>query len=231
MASNEEERLKSLELEVEDVCRARQAVERLSGSKLREEIEAYVADAKDTQSICKVGVHAGTTLLKSYGESFWQRCYVEIYPRGDCGENDGDTRKHRFQGREYSGHLFELFDKPWFREHKELNASFYKFFVRRDQMDAVNIELRTNQKLKNDAATIRHLHSTDLKALAATASDNAMLKSILCDESVIASVRTSLYHVQRIMSKVIGTDSERDPFRKSSKVYVSSMVMLLCFGP
>ena len=50
-ASNEEERQKSLELQVEDICRARQAVERLSGSKLREEIEAYMADAKDTQSI------------------------------------------------------------------------------------------------------------------------------------------------------------------------------------
>ena len=175
MASNEEERQKSLELQVEDICRARQALERLSGPKLREELEARMADAKDTQSICKVGITAGETLLKSHADSFWQRCYVEIYPRGDCGENDRDTRKHRFQGREYSGHLFELFDKPWFREHKELNASFYKFFVRRDQMNAVGIEIKTNQKFKNDAETIHHLHSTDLKALAAKASDSAML--------------------------------------------------------
>ena len=81
-------------------------------------------------------------------------------------------------------------------------------------MKAVCIELKTNKKLHSDAATIHHLCSKDLAALAATASDSAMLKSVLYDNSVMASVRTSLYHVQRIMSKVLGTDSERASFQK-----------------
>ena len=82
-------------------------------------------------------------------------------------------------------------------------------------MKAVGIELKTNKKLHSDAATIHHLHSTDLASLAAKASDSTMLKSILHDDSVVASVRTSLYHVQRIMSKVVGTDSERASFQKN----------------
>ena len=40
------------------------------------------------------------------------------------------------------------------------------------------------------------------------------VNSILHDDSVIASVRTSLYHVNRIMKKVLGTDSERASFQK-----------------
>ena len=43
-------------------------------------------------------------------------------------------------------------------------------------------------------------------ALAVKASDSAMLSSILHDDSVTASVRSSLYHV-------IGTDSERAFFQ------------------
>ena len=98
-ASNDSERRTCLQLQLDDICRARRALEQLSGSKVREELEAYLADAADTQSICRVSVTAGQTLLKSNADSSWQRCYVEIYPRGDCGENDRGTRKHRFEGR------------------------------------------------------------------------------------------------------------------------------------
>ena len=156
---------------------------------------------------------------------------MEVFPRGDCGENDRNTCVHRFEGREFSGHPQEMFDEPWFREHKDLNASLFKFLVRRDQMKAVCIELKTNKKLHSDAATIHHLCSKDLAALAATASDSAMLKSVLYDNSVMASVRTSLYHVQRIMSKVMGADSERASFQKKSRAFVSTMAMPLFFGP
>ena len=90
----------------------------------------------------------------------------------------------------------------------------YYFLVRRDQMSKVGLRIRSNKKLFGDAATIQYLNSTDLASLAATASDSAMLKSILQDESVVASVRTSLYHVQTIMSSVTGTDSERGSFQK-----------------
>ena len=191
-ATDESERMNCLQLQLDDIANARRALEKLSGSKVREELEAYLADAADTQSICRVSVATGEVLLKSNAECFWQRCYVEVFPRGDCGENDRDARVHRFQGRQFSGHLLEMVDKPWFGEHQELNASLFKFLVRRDQMKPVGIEPKTNKKLHSDAATIHHLHSTDLAALAAKASDSAMLKSILHDDSVIASVRTSL---------------------------------------
>ena len=208
-----------LQLQLDDIGHARRALEKLSGSKVWEESQAFLQDAEDTQSICRVSLTAGETLLKSTADCFWQRCFVEVFPRGDCGENDRRTRVHPFRGREYSGHLVEMFDKPWFREHKELTASFFKFFVRRDQMNAVGIELKNNKKLHSDAATIHHLHSTDLASLAAKASDSAMLKSILHDDSVIASVRTSLYHVNRIMTKCLGTDSERASLSSKACVF------------
>ena len=128
-ASNESERMTCLQLQLDDICKARLAMEKLSGSKVREELEAYLAAAEDTKCICRVSLASGETLLTSNADSFWQRCYVEVYPRGDCGENDKDTRVHRFQGRQYSKNLLEIVDKPWFREHKELTASMFKFFV------------------------------------------------------------------------------------------------------
>jgi len=148
-------------------------------------------------------------MLRASGNDAMSKLFLAV-----IGENDKDTRVHRFEGRQFSEHLLEMLDKPWFRHHKELTASLFKFLVRRDQMRGVGIEVKTNKKLHSDAATIHHLHSTDLASLAAKASDSAMLKSILHDTTVAASVRTSLYHVQRIMSKVMGTDSERASFQK-----------------
>ena len=58
------------------------------------------------------------------------------------------------------------------------------------------------------------MHSHDLSAPVAKASDSAMLRSILHDNTVIASVRASLYHVQQVMKSVMGTDSERAAFQK-----------------
>ena len=69
-----------------------------------------MADAEDTQPICRVSIASGQTLLKSNAESLWQRFYVEVFPRGDCGENDSNARVHRFEGREFSGHLQEMLD-------------------------------------------------------------------------------------------------------------------------
>ena len=94
-----------LQLQLEGISKARLALEKLSGSKVRQELEAYLADDGDTQPTCRVSIESGQTLLKSNAESFWQRCYVEVFPRGDCGENDKNTRVHRFEERKFSGHL------------------------------------------------------------------------------------------------------------------------------
>ena len=110
-AADESERMTCLQLQLDDIGKARRALEKLSGSKVRQELEAYLADAEDTQPICRVSIASGQTLLKSNAESFWQRCYVDVFPRGDCGENDKNTRVHRFEGREFSGHLQEMFDE------------------------------------------------------------------------------------------------------------------------
>ena len=147
-ASNESERLTCLQLQLDDIGNARRALAKLSGSKIEDELKAYMAHAADTQNICRVSIASGQTLLKSNAESFWQRCYVEIFPRGDCGENDRNTRAHRLSDRQYSGHMLEMMDKPWFREHKEFTASFYYFLVRRDQMSKVGLRIRSNEAFR-----------------------------------------------------------------------------------
>ena len=147
-ASNESERMTCLQLQLDDIGNARRALAKLSGSKIEDELKAYLAHAEDTQSICRVSIASGQTLLKSNAESFWQRCYVEIFPRGDCGENDRNTRAHRLSDRQYSGHMLEMMDKPWFREHKEFTASFYYFLVRRDQMSKVGLRIRSNEAFR-----------------------------------------------------------------------------------
>ena len=119
-ASNESERMTCLQLQIDDIGNARKALEKLSGSKVHEELTAFLTAKEDSQNICRVTLESGKSLLKSNADSFWQRCYVEVFPRGDCGENDGNTRVHRFQGRQFSGHVLEMFDKPFFVNTKSL---------------------------------------------------------------------------------------------------------------
>jgi len=76
-AADESERMTCLQLQLDDIGKARLALEKLTGSKIRQELEAYMAASKDTQPICRVSIASGQTLLKSTAESFWQRCYIQ----------------------------------------------------------------------------------------------------------------------------------------------------------
>ena len=144
------------------------------------------------------------------------------------------TRRHHCVGVNWSDLLLHQMDKPWFRQHKEWQASAYKYILRREQIRAVETLVHTDQTWKDEASEVQRLSSEDVLQLAHNTSDSASLRKVLFDSEVLPHVRKSLKHVVKVMSKVSGTDSERHKFHawfESLRVYHGTGVLFWTLNP
>ena len=200
-----------LRLELVRLEKVRRAVEHLASSELRSQLLAFREEASGPLRVCAT-VSLGQKPVSSWSPNFWGRCFVEAFPRGDCQENVGRTRKGSVTGVAWSDLLLNQVDKPWFRGHKEWQAASYKCFVRRDQIRAVQLIVETDEAFGRDMTALLKLQSRDLMDLAIKTPGAAALQKLVYDGAVPAHVRQCMYHVVRVTRSVQGTDSERQKF-------------------
>ena len=157
----------ALELDLLTVQEARKAISKLTSEELRRDVTQAVAgyDDKD-DAVVKVTLRVGGELLKSWSPDFWSKSFVDLFVRGDCRENDGNTRVHRTVGTHWTSPLMSQVDKARYRLHKEWKATCYKTFLRRDQINAVQILIKTDSKFRNEAHSLASLPTKDFLSLA-----------------------------------------------------------------
>ena len=210
---NEETKLQCVQLELISLSNVRKALEKLTSKSLRDELARHAKDCAEDKLVAQATVHCGTTFLKSYAPEFWAKVFLEAFVRGDCVEKAGRDRIHPMFGVQWSDHLLNQVDKPWFRTHKEWQAATFKYFQRRNQIRECEAMITHNAKFAADAELMHRLHADDILSLAHQASDSATLRTLISNSDTAAHIRTSMYHVHTVMKKVMGTDSERATFQ------------------
>ena len=144
------------------------------------------------------------------------------------------TRRHYCVGVAWTNLLLHQMDKPWFRQHKEWQASAYKYILRREQIRAVETLVHTDQTWMHEASALQRLSSEDLLQLASTTSDSVSLRRVLHKSQIVPHVRNALKHVVKVMGKVSGSDSERHKFHawfESLRVYHGTGVLFWTLNP
>jgi hypothetical protein len=200
-------------LELISLSNVRKALEKLTTKALRDELAQHAKDCAEDKPVAQATVRCGTTFLKSYAPDFWGKVFLEAFARGDCVEKAGRDLIHPLIGVNWSDHLLNQVDKPWFRAHKEWQAAAFKYFQRRNQIRECEAMISHNKKFAADAELMHRLHANDILALAHEASDSATLRTLIANSETAAHIRTCMYHVHTVMKKVMGTDSERATFQ------------------
>jgi hypothetical protein len=116
------EAIATLELELNSLQKARAAIHSLTSAKLKQDLLTSLGATSQSDPILKTTVGCGEEFLKSYSSDFWSKCFLEAFPRGDCRERDGGTRRHSKMKMDWTHHLFQQVDKSWFRQHKEVSC-------------------------------------------------------------------------------------------------------------
>ena len=222
-----------LQLELNELGQARKAIHRLTSSKLREELFSFREQAAGDVAL-RAKVTCGPDFMSSWSVDFWRKTFVEAFPRGDCAENDGNVREGRVVGIDWSDLLLNQVDKPWFRNHKEWQATAYKYFFRRAQIRQVQLLVKTNQVFKDEVESLLRLRSSDFLDLALKSTDSDTLRKLMRDSTVVQHVRRAMYQVVKVMRSVPGSDSERHKFQswfEALRIYAGCGVVFWTLNP
>ena len=82
-ASNDEGKLKLVELELQCLERARKALERITCDTLRQELSRDVKNRSERAAVVKTVIRCGSEYLKSYAQDFWSKAFVEACDTGE----------------------------------------------------------------------------------------------------------------------------------------------------
>ena len=212
-AATKEEVVEALQLELLSWQQIHKAITEVTNQKLQKELTRTMQELRDESLGLQLTVPTSSSFMKSTSIEFWANSFVDLFPRGDCRENDGKTRVHKMWGTAWSELLMNQADKPWFRLHTEWMATTYKVFLRRDQIRAAELVIHTNQQFKDDASEIASVRPEGLFQLAEECTDAEQLKHALHHSKALPNVKRAVHHVVKAMS-VQGTDSERQKFLK-----------------
>ncbi len=110
--SNNDAKLTLVKLELESLENVRKALEELTTKKLRQELFDDVKNHSNESPVVRTVVRCGSEYLKSYSPDFWPKTFVEAFPRGDCLEKAGESRKNATFGVDWTCLLLNQMDKP-----------------------------------------------------------------------------------------------------------------------
>ena len=136
-ASDDQTQLAELQLELFTVREAKAALHRLSSRKIREElISFHEHEQVDPVLLLKIPCDTNRP-LSGYSPDFWEKCFVDVFCRGDCKEMAGSSRVGRLTDTEWTELLLNRVDLYDLRMHREWQATAYKTFLRRSQIKNV----------------------------------------------------------------------------------------------
>ena len=131
----DEERLKGQQALAEAI----QELTKLQHRTARNELEEFQNREKETQ--ITITVQHSDTFLNSRDHLYWYKCFVRLFPRGDCAERCVERPNHLPSWR-WCKTLLTRADSCLWRQDVEFIASLYNIQLRRAQVNAVEMFCR-----------------------------------------------------------------------------------------
>lgn len=101
----------------------------------------------------------------SWSPLFWHRCFVRLFPRGDCMERCPE-RCARVPARLWAKCLLKRADFQLWSSDVEFVVTLCKVFLRWDQINAVEAEMRSQYMRSGEVEALAELTAVDLMSVA-----------------------------------------------------------------
>ncbi len=188
------------------VAEAVDALAKLHAKEVREKLKAF--SNQDRGGDRSVTIRYSDEFLRSNDPSFWFRCFVRLFPRGDCMERSVERPTHVPMQRWVKCLLKRVDFRLWARD-VEFVAALYNVMLRRDQMSAVEAGLKEKPLTVSDARAISELTAADLMS-AALASGDVNVKQVLRKQGLDVKLRRAFERLQVFQRRVRGSEAARD---------------------
>ena len=154
------------------------------------------------------------TFLNNSDPLYWCKCFMRLFPRGDCQERclDSEGNQKRLTplpSWRWAKCLLTRADFALWRLDVEFVASLYNVFLRRDQIWAVEASMKGTLSHAN-VAEIQKVTASGLVAHALSSGDVNSVRSLLKQKNLHGPLKQTFQRMQIIQRSVRGSEAEKD---------------------
>ena len=123
-------------------------------------------------------LHQGSEFLPTHDPRFWFSCFVRLFPRGDCAEKCFGRQAHLVPAR-WAKCLLTRHDCALWRQDVAFVAALYNVFLRRNQINAVEMFFRSRVFDAGELEALQGLSAAGLVANAIASGDVGSVRAVL----------------------------------------------------
>ena len=186
------------------------AVDELSKLRHKETMDKLKEFVHREQNIDgKVPISLSDHLLSSRNPAFWCHCFMRLFPRGDCAERN-PARTTSLPSWRWAKTLLTRSDSSSWRQDVEFIASVYNVFLRRDQINAVEMAVRSVAFTPAVAEDIQQITATGIISRALHTGEVNSVREILKQKNLDQPLQTAFRQLQIVQQQVRGSEAEKD---------------------
>jgi hypothetical protein len=199
------------------VATAVEALSKLHNEAIHKKLDELAATEK-AQSKIEVCLK-DKIFLNNHNPLFWYSCFVRLFPRGDCAERCSERPTH-LPSWKWAKCLLTRADTDHWRTDVEFIASLFNIFLRRDQVNAVEIYYKRQQHAEIDTGNstlskgkleaMSKLTADGLVAHALSSGEVNSVKEVLREKNLDKAIETTFRQMQLIQRNVRGSEAEKD---------------------
>ena len=148
-----------------------------------------------------------TEFLNNNDPLFWYSCFVRLFPRGDCRERG--QRSSTLPSGRWAKCLLTRADFPLWRLDVEFVASLYNIFLRRAQVGAVEMSIRSSRLTASNLEDIQQI-TAGLLARRENSGGVNSFRDLLRKKKLEIPIHRAFMQMDLIQRDVWGSDSEKD---------------------
>ena len=191
------------------VAEAVEALGKLHHKETLAKLKQFVAQNRSVDTASLVISHS-TELLRSNDPLFWFSCFVRLFPRGDSAQKCLERSGPHLPAWRWAKCLLTRADFPLWRQDVEFVASLYNFFLRRDQIGAVEVYAASAPFKEGEADDLQQVTATGLVAQAMSSGDVNCIRDVLRKKNLEKPVERALRKLLIVQRSVRGSEAERD---------------------
>ena len=188
------------------VAAAVEALSKLHSKEIRANLERFVRLTSDDDRFV---IPHSADILNNRDPLFWYCGFVRLFPRGDCVEKC-TQRPTRLASWRWAKTLLSRADFPLWRQDVEFVASVYNVQLRREQVHAVEMGIKSTSFTVQQKSDMDGLTAQNLVANAIASGDVNSVRDVLKKKNLDKAVQVALQKMQVIQRNVRGSEAEKD---------------------
>ncbi len=189
------------------VAHAVEALAKLHSKEAREKLDAFLK--LDAGEAARLSVPLSATFENSRAPLFWFRCFVRLFPRGDCMERC-EERGCRLPDFRWVKVLLTRADFRLWCKDVEFVATLYNVFLRRAQVQAVQMAVTKIPLSAAEAVSLQDVTAVDLISAALASGDVNSVQQILRKKNLDVKLRRAFQRLRMCQRMVRGSEASRD---------------------